>query len=200
MCILTPCSACATVKCRSIFSPLTGHLPLYPASGVMLGSPVVLQVVSVLHWSRKCAKAVNSEHIGFFAGVSHHNVWTQYFQVFKYPSLRCTEAAVFGRPVAWGGRIVVTDRHTNTQTKYSNPRCTCAPRVNKQVHSHGSCDIQEQVMAHTMSEVWVFGHCYTSYMTCMYIYAWSCPCTWRTLLSRLQLVNDTSQNAIQCAV
>ena len=23
-----------------------------------------------------------------------------------------------------------TDTHTDTQTKYSNPRCTCAPRVN----------------------------------------------------------------------
>ena len=38
------------------------------------------------------------------------------------------------RLLAWVGRLVVTDRltdtQTHTQTKYSNPRCACAPRVN----------------------------------------------------------------------
>ena len=30
----------------------------------------------------------------------------------------------------WKVRCWVTDTHTNTQTKYCNPRCACAPRVN----------------------------------------------------------------------
>ena len=38
---------------------------------------------------------------------------------------------LFGCLVAWGGRIVVTDRQIDrhTQTKYCYPRCACAPRV-----------------------------------------------------------------------
>ena len=42
-----------------------------------------------------------------------------------------------------------THRHTDTQTKYSNPRCTCAPRVNKQgvfcpPHSRQSVGVKER--------------------------------------------------------
>ena len=39
------------------------------------------------------------------------------------------------RLVACSARIVVhTHTHTHTQTKYSNPRCACTPRVNKNVY------------------------------------------------------------------
>ena len=40
---------------------------------------------------------------------------------------------LYGRLVAWGGILVVTERHTHIQTKYRNPHCACAPRVNKHV-------------------------------------------------------------------
>ena len=42
--------------------------------------------------------------------------------------------SLISRLVACSARIVVdrqTDRQTDTQTNYCNPRCACAPRVNK---------------------------------------------------------------------
>ena len=42
--------------------------------------------------------------------------------------------SLFGLFVARGGSNRRTDRQTDTQTKYCNPRCACAPKVN-QCHS-----------------------------------------------------------------
>ena len=41
-------AARAAVQRLSIFSPVTGRLPLYPTSEATLGSPVVHQIVAVL--------------------------------------------------------------------------------------------------------------------------------------------------------
>ena len=42
--------------------------------------------------------------------------------------------SLIGRFVAYTARIV-THTHTDRQTKYSNPRCACAPRVNDNMTS-----------------------------------------------------------------
>ena len=41
---------------------------------------------------------------------------------------------LFVRLIARGGRYGWTHTHTYTQDNYSNPRCACAPRVNKYCH------------------------------------------------------------------
>ena len=44
--------------------------------------------------------------------------------------------------VKWKVRCWVADTHTDTQTKYCNPRCTCAPRVSRHFfpgHPYGLC-------------------------------------------------------------
>ena len=47
--------------------------------------------------------------------------------------------SLISRLVACSARIVVyrqTEKQTDTQTKYCNPRCACAPRVNY-IHTYG---------------------------------------------------------------
>ena len=48
--------------------------------------------------------------------------------------------SLISRPVACSARIVVdrqTDRQTDTQANYCNPRCACAPRVKYKVTRRG---------------------------------------------------------------
>ena len=44
---------------------------------------------------------------------------------------------------------VVTDTHTHTQSKYCNPRCTCAPRVN----DDSECSISSDDASVTSEEI-----------------------------------------------
>ena len=55
--------------------------------------------------------------------------------------------AVIGRPVPCTARLASrrTNRQTDRQTKYRNPRCACAPRVNNHT-SLGYCVIQTRLI------------------------------------------------------
>ena len=74
---------------------------------------------------------------------SRHISRTQSFQQNRHINFHALVAlkllvSLISRLVACSARIVVdtqtnrqTDRQTDTQTNYCNPRCACAPRVNK---------------------------------------------------------------------
>ena len=74
-------------------------------------------------------------HIGLF---SHHISRRQSFQQNRHITFHALVAlkllvSLISRLVACSARIVVdrqTNRQTDTQTNYCNPRCACAPRVN----------------------------------------------------------------------
>ena len=73
-------------------------------------------------------------HIGFFSCFHAISLERSRFsKIATFFSCTCITGAVgiADKPprVACSAGIVV-DRQTDTQTKYSNPRCACAPRVN----------------------------------------------------------------------
>ena len=78
-------------------------------------------------------------HIGFFRLFSRHISRTQSFQqnrhiIFLVLAALKLLVSLISRLVGCSARIVVdrqTDTQTDTQYDYCNPRCACAPRVNK---------------------------------------------------------------------
>ena len=84
------------------------------------------------------SKPVLIMHIGFFACFSRHISRTQSFQQNRHIIFVALVAlrllvSLISHPVAFSPRIVVdthTPTQTDTQTKYCNPRCECAPRIN----------------------------------------------------------------------
>ena len=81
------------------------------------GKPVLISIIGLLTW------------------FSCHNSRTQYFNENRHFKNEASVAlnllvSLFGRFVACGSRNR-GNRQTDTQTKYCNPRCACAPRVNK---------------------------------------------------------------------
>ena len=67
--------------------------------------------------------------------------------------LNCTElVSLITRLVACSARIAA-DRQTDTQNDYCNPRCACAPRVNK--HHSATCLMRTSVLGHEVNESYV---------------------------------------------
>ena len=96
-------------------------------------------------------------HIGFFACFSRHISQTQSFQqnchiVFHALVALKLLVSLISRLVACNPRIVIdthTDRQTDTQTKYCNPRCACAPRVNYAIHAFNAKHNAGQIPMHS---------------------------------------------------
>ena len=88
-------------------------------------------------------KPVLIMHIGFFASFSRHISRTQSFQqnrhviIFALAALKLL-VSLISRLIACSARIVV-DRQRDTQIKYYNPRCTCAPRVKNDIQRIYAC-------------------------------------------------------------
>ena len=86
-------------------------------------------------------KPVLITHIGFFSLFSYHISRTQSFQRNRHIIFLALVAlkllvSLISRLVACSARIVAdkqTNKQTDTQNDYCNPRCVCAPRVNKMI-------------------------------------------------------------------
>ena len=133
--LMVKCASCVSITvCRARNGPvpvnfLASYWPSASAAGLWSNaqftscssSSFCASLISEVYTRKSSAVSSNSLAIGFFTPVWRQNFWMQYFQenrlfnIHRYAGLRPLVSLV-GRLVAWGDRIVVTDRHTDTQT------------------------------------------------------------------------------------